>query len=47
MYNGLGGRGFVFAPMMAQMLAEYMIEEKNLDDRVNPDRLFYKWVRKL
>jgi len=46
-YNGLGGRGFVFAPMLAQMLAEHIIEGKEIDKRVNPDRLFLKWCRKL
>jgi len=46
-YNGLGGRGFVFAPMLAQMLAECIVEGKEIDKRVNPDRLFWKWVRKL
>ena len=45
--NGLGGRGFVFAPLMAEMLAEHIIEHKVLDKRVNPDRLFLKWCRKL
>jgi len=46
-YNGLGGRGFVFAPMMAQMLAEHIVDKKEIDVRVNPDRLFWKWARKL
>jgi tRNA 5-methylaminomethyl-2-thiouridine biosynthesis bifunctional protein len=45
--NGLGGRGFVFAPLMAMMLAECIIEDKEVDLRVNPDRLFLKWARKL
>jgi tRNA 5-methylaminomethyl-2-thiouridine biosynthesis bifunctional protein len=45
--NGLGGRGFVFAPLMAKLLAEHIIEDKALDKRVNPDRLFLKWCRKL
>ncbi len=44
--NGLGGRGFVFAPLMAKMLAEYIVEGKETDIRVNPDRLFLKWCRK-
>jgi len=44
--NGMGGRGFVFAPLMAKMLAEYMIEKKEVDVRVHPDRLFLKWCRK-
>jgi tRNA 5-methylaminomethyl-2-thiouridine biosynthesis bifunctional protein len=44
--NGLGGRGFVFAPLMAKMLAEHMVDGKAIDERVNPDRLFLKWCRK-
>ena len=47
MLNGLGGRGFVFAPQMAKILAEHIVEEKALDKRTNPDRLFLKWCRKL
>jgi len=45
--NGLGGRGFVFAPLMAKMLAEHMVAGKEIEKRVNPDRLFLKWCRKL
>ncbi|HEY9128849.1 MAG TPA: FAD-dependent oxidoreductase [Sulfurovum sp.] len=45
--NGLGGRGFVFAPLMAKMLAECIVEGKETDVRVDPDRLFLKWARKL
>ncbi|WP_294956533.1 FAD-binding oxidoreductase [Sulfurovum sp.] len=45
--NGLGGRGFVFAPLMAEWLAEMIVEGKEIDPRVNPDRLFLKWCRKL
>jgi len=45
-YNGLGGRGFVFAPWMAEMLAAHIVSQKEIDTRVNPDRLFWKWVRK-
>jgi len=44
--NGLGGRGFVFAPLMAKILAEHIVESKELDKRVNPDRLFLKWCRR-
>jgi tRNA 5-methylaminomethyl-2-thiouridine biosynthesis bifunctional protein len=44
--NGLGGRGFVFAPLMAKILAECIVEDKEVDVRVNPDRLFLKWCRK-
>ena len=45
--NGLGGRGFVFAPLMAQYLAQYMTEGKEIDKRVHTDRLFFKWARKM
>lgn len=44
--NGLGGRGFVFAPLMGKMLASFIAEGKEVDTRVNPDRLFLKWCRK-
>ncbi|OQX50487.1 MAG: FAD-dependent oxidoreductase [Epsilonproteobacteria bacterium 4484_20] len=45
--NGVGGRGFVFAPLMAQWLSELIVEGKEMDKRVDPDRLFLKWCRKL
>ena len=45
--NGLGGRGFVFAPYMAELLADFIVEDKEIDSRVNPDRSFLKWCRKL
>lgn len=45
--NGLGGRGFVFAPLMGKILADYIVDGGEIDRRVNPDRLFLKWCRKL
>ncbi len=45
--NGLGGRGFVFAPLMARMLAEHITRGAALDPRIHPDRLFWKWVRRV
>lgn len=45
--NGLGGRGFVFAPLMAKILAESITASQEVDSRVNPDRLFLKWARKM
>ncbi|AKF24553.1 FAD-dependent oxidoreductase [Sulfurovum lithotrophicum] len=45
--NGLGGRGFVFAPLMAEWLAGFIMTGKEMDSRVDPDRLFLKWCRKL
>jgi len=44
--NGLGGRGFVFAPYMAELLSKAIVEGKEIDGRINPDRLFLKWCRK-
>jgi len=44
--NGVGGRGFVFAPLMGKILSDYIVEDKEIDSRVNPDRLFLKWCRK-
>ncbi len=44
--NGLGGRGFVFAPLMAKWLSEHIVHHAPLDNRVNPDRLFLRWARR-
>ena len=44
--NGLGGRGFVFAPLMAKWLSELIVEGREMDSRVDPDRLFLKWCRR-
>ncbi len=44
--NGLGGRGFVFAPMMAHILARHIAHKEPIDSRVDSDRLFLKWCRK-
>jgi len=44
--NGLGGRGFVFAPLMAKWLYDLIFNNIEIDSRVNPDRLFLKWARK-
>ena len=45
--NGVGGRGFVFSPYIAELLAESIVDNKEIDKRINPDRLFLKWCRKL
>jgi tRNA 5-methylaminomethyl-2-thiouridine biosynthesis bifunctional protein len=44
--NGLGGRGFVFGPLMGKILADNIVDGFKIDKRVNPDRLFLKWCRK-
>lgn len=45
-FNGLGARGFVLAPYLANQLAHHIVSKKEIDHRVNPDRLFYNWARK-
>lgn len=44
--NGLGGRGFVFGPLMGKMLAEFIVDSREVDPRVDADRLFLKWCRR-
>jgi tRNA 5-methylaminomethyl-2-thiouridine biosynthesis bifunctional protein len=46
LFNGMGGRGFVFAPLLAQWLVRRIVHKEAIDARVHPDRLFWKWVRK-
>ncbi len=45
--GGTGGRGFVFSPMLARALSRYIANAETIDERIGPDRLFYKWARKL
>ncbi len=45
--NGLGGRGFVFGPLMGKMLAEHIIDGSEIDPRVDADRLFLRWCRRI
>ena len=44
--NGMGGRGFVFAPLMAKKLSQLIIDKKEIEKIISPDRLFFKWVRR-
>ena len=46
-FNGLGGRGFVFAPILAKWLYELIFNNIEINPLVNPNRLFFKWARKL
>ncbi len=45
--NGLGGRGFVFGPYVAKMLVDNIIENKKIDDRLNLDRYFFRYIKRL
>jgi tRNA 5-methylaminomethyl-2-thiouridine biosynthesis bifunctional protein len=44
--NGVGGRGFVFAPMLAHILTQHITNQTPIPPQINPDRLFLKWCRK-
>ena len=45
--NGLGARGFALAPYLANELASHIVKQSEIDNRVNPDRLFWNWIRKM
>ena len=45
--NGLGGRGFVLAPYLAQELVNFIQNNTPLDKNLTTNRLFIRWVRKL
>lgn len=44
--NGVGGRGFVLSPYLANELVKYILEHKDLDKDIIPNRLFKRWVKK-
>ncbi len=43
--NGVGGRGFVLSPYLADKLSDFILQNRELDDTITVDRLFTKWVR--
>jgi len=45
--NGVGGRGFVLAPYLANILVEHIINKKPIDKNITIDRLFKRAVKKL
>jgi tRNA U-34 5-methylaminomethyl-2-thiouridine biosynthesis protein MnmC len=44
--NGVGGRGFVLSPYVANLLVEFIINSQDYVDNIKPYRLFKKYVRK-
>ncbi len=44
--NGVGGRGFVLSPYLAYNLVEFIINQKDLEEDVQTNRLFKRWVKK-
>ncbi len=45
--NGFGGRGFVFGPYLAKILSDFIINSKEIDERVDMDRYFYRFLKRL
>jgi tRNA 5-methylaminomethyl-2-thiouridine biosynthesis bifunctional protein len=46
-HTALASRGFVFAPYNAHLLANHIIDNTPIEERLSPQRLFIKWARKL
>ena len=46
MINGAGGYGFVLAPYLSKLLAEYLVDNKELPAFLEPKRFFYRWAKK-
>lgn len=45
--NGVGGRGFVLAPYLANKLVGFLLDNHQvIDESIKPDRLFKRWVKK-
>ncbi|EQB35632.1 hypothetical protein M947_10140 [Sulfurimonas hongkongensis] len=44
--NALGSRGFVFAPYLAKILSQYLLEKKEIADEISTQKLFFKYARK-
>lgn len=45
-HTGHGGRGFVTALKTAQILADSIIKNSIMDEKLHPARYFYRWARK-
>lgn len=44
--NGVGGRGFVLSPYLANLLVENIINQKDIQEEVLTHRLFKRWVKR-
>lgn len=45
--NGLGGRGFVLAPYLADILVKFILNNKKMPEDIENFRLFSRWAKKL
>jgi len=46
MINGVGGYGFVLAPYLAELMSEFLVNEKELPQFLEPKRFYYRWAKK-
>ena len=44
--NGIGSKGFIFAPYLAHILVNFIIDNKKIDENLTTIRLFRKWVKR-
>ncbi|MCK9492361.1 MAG: FAD-binding oxidoreductase [Sulfurimonas sp.] len=44
--NALGSRGFVFAPYLAKILSQYLLENLEIPSEISTQKLFFKYARK-
>ncbi len=44
--NGVGGRGFVLSPYLANELVKHIVEHKKLSEDITTNRLFKRWVKR-
>jgi len=45
--NGVGGRGFVLSPYLANQLVDSIVSKKMIDKNITTNRLFQRWARRL
>ena len=47
MINGSAGYGFVLGPYLAKILKEYILNAKEIDKSLSPERFFTRWAKRL
>ena len=45
-HAALGSRGFIYAPYNAMLLTKLIVENKEIDEKLSPVRLFQKWSKR-
>lgn len=44
--NGIGGRGFVLSPYLANQLVNHLVKNNKIQEEITTHRLFKRWVKK-